>query len=353
MVAKKRKRFDRVVAVDLGNGMVKIRSKSLETGLEYVVNLPTAWAYKRDVASSIHNETLELDTFEINDVEYVWGKDIADVPNIKIAYGHDNRYKSDAYRIMVKIALAKVAHDLKIEPTEKVYLVTGVPSEETNTSKEDEIVEAFMGDNNGIHEVGVNESEHMIKIAHVEVLSQPVATVLGRYLDEDGYEADAEYADLKVAVIDIGGGTTDLDVVHRLQRMQGYSSIPKGFRDVYEYIRKEIQSVHPSHKIHDYKIFKHLDKKTYKPSKRATEVDFEDAMDKGLDEVAVDIQTEIMNKWRDLTDIDEILLIGASAKLFQDRLAKVITGITIPANHDISNVEGYYRWGMLRVGDEL
>lgn len=353
MAVKKRKRFDRVLAVDLGNGMVKIRSKNFETEMEYVVNLPTAWAYKRDASSSLHTKQLDLDTYEVDGVEYVWGKDIAEVPNIKIAYGHENRYKTEAYKIMVKIALAKAVHELKIEPTESIYLVTGVPSEETGTVKEDEIVEAFMGENNGIHEVGVNESEHMFKIAHVEVLSQPVATVLGRYLDEEGYEADAEYASMKVAVIDIGGGTTDLDVVDGLQRMRGYVSIPKGFRDVYDYIKQEIKEQYPSHNVHDYKLFKSLKSKRYKPSKRFEEVDFDDAMEKGINDVAIEIQQAIMNSWKDLTDIDEVLLIGASAKLFQDKLAKVITGMTIPANHDISNVEGYYRWGMNKVGDEL
>lgn len=349
---KKKKKFDRVVGIDLGNGMVKIRSLDMKTGKPYILVLPSAWAYKKDIGDRIHQKQLDLDTFYINDVPYVWGHDIAEVPNIKIAYGHQNRYKSSAYQIMAKIAMAKVVHDLEIAPTEKILVVTGVPSNETKTERETDIINAFMGDNKGVHEVDVNLDEHIFKIAQVEVMSQPVATVIGRFLDEEGYVGDEDYYDLKVGVIDIGSGTTDLDIVNKLQRQKDYESIPKGFRDVYDSIRKVIEREHTGHKVTDYKLIDCLETGKYKPSKRYDYVDFSSAMDAGIEEVAIDIQQAIMSHWKDQTDIDEILLIGASAKYFEEKLSDVITGLTIPDNYHISNVEGYYRWGMNMLGDD-
>jgi plasmid segregation protein ParM len=352
MATKKKKKFDRVLGIDLGNGMVKVRSVD-KKGNDYILILPCAWAYKHDVGDKIHSKEFSLDTFYIDDVEYVWGEDIAKLGSkVKVALGHDGRYKSEPYKIMAKIAMAKAVNDLGIEPTEKIYLVTGVPSAETKTEREVEITKAFLGDNGGIHEVDVNTDEHLFRIAHVEVMSQPVATVIGRYLDEEGYVGDEDYEDLKVGVIDIGGGTTDLDIVDKLQRQKGYRSVPKGFSDVYRSIKVAIKEKYPSHDVTDYELLECLEAKEYKPSRRKDAVDFSKEMDAGIREVVVDIQQTILTSWKDQTDIDEILLIGASAKIFEDKLADVVTGLTIPHNHHISNVEGYYRWGMNKVGDD-
>lgn len=356
MVVKKKRKFDRVLAIDLGNGMVKIRSVD-KKGNVYIVVLPCAWAYKKDVGSKLTEKEYDLETFYIDDVEYVWGKDIAKLgSNIKVAHGHDGRYKSEPYKIMAKIAMAKAVNDLEIAPTEKIYLSTGVPSQETNTERENDIQLAFLGEKGGLHEVDVvnkkGASELLFRIAHVEVMSQPVATVIGRYLDEEGYVGDDEYADLKVGVIDIGGGTTDIDIVNKLQRMKNYASIPKGFSDVYSSIRDVIKAEYPSHDVTDYELLECLKEKKYKPSRREKEIDFSKAMDNGIKEVVVDIQTAILSKWKDQTDMDEILLIGASANEFEDKLSNVVTGLTIPENHDVSNVEGYFRWGMNQIGDD-
>ena len=280
------------------------------------------------------------------------GHDIDKVGNIKETYGHQNRYKTEAYKIMAKIALAKVVSDLKINPNEKIYLVTGVPSGETGTACEQDIEKAFMGDNNGFHEVAVNLDEHMFKVGHVEIMSQPVATVIGRFLDEEGYIGDDEYSDLKVGVIDIGGGTTDLDIVDKLQRQKEFHSVPKGFTDVYNSIRKTIHKEYPSNVVSDYRLINCLETKKYKPSKIYDEVDFSGAMSAGIQEVTVDVQQAIVSKWKDQVDLDEILLIGASARLFEQGLSNVVSGLTIPQNHHISNVEGYFRWGMNKAGGE-
>ncbi|MGR5984522.1 hypothetical protein ACUC2M_04475 [Bacillus cytotoxicus] len=55
-----------------------------------------------------------------------------------------------------------------------------------------------------------------INVVDVIVLAQPVGTVMSRYLDEDGFVADDTYEDMTVGIIDIGTGTTDLDVISML-----------------------------------------------------------------------------------------------------------------------------------------
>jgi plasmid segregation protein ParM len=367
MVAKRKKKYDRVIGIDLGNGLVKVRSVTKE-GRLYSLILPSCFAYLKDVGESMNHSSLDIDVYTIDDVQYVWGEDITRVGNLIYTYGHENRYKTEAYKLMAKIVIARIVRDLEIEANEKILIVTGVPSIETGTECEEDIANAFYGEDNGFHEVGVNDEEYTFRIAHVHVTSQALATVIGRYLDEDGSVLDEEYETMKVAVIDIGAGTTDLDIVHELRRQKAYHSVPKGFRDVYESIRAEIRKKYPSHDVHDYEFLKIIEnvqeeikkkgdkakvKYEYKPSKLKESVDFTKALNDGIKEVVISIQQAIMSKWKNQTDLDEILLVGGSAELFKDYLESIVEGFTIPTNNGDSNVEGYFRLGMaLLEGDE-
>lgn len=367
-MATKKKKFDRVIAIDLGNGLIKIRSL-YKNGKEYSLILPSAFAFLKDVGDSMNNSALDLEVYMIDDIKYVWGADIPRVDSFKSTYGHEGRYKTEAYKVMAKIVMARIVRDLEIDAKEKILLVTGVPSIETNTEREVEIANAFYGENGGLHEVGLGEEDMLFRISHVHVTSQALATVIGRYLDTDGTVLDEEYETMKVAVIDIGAGTTDLDIVHGLRRQKGYHSVPKGFRDVYDSIRSAIKAVYPSHQVSDYQLLKVIDetlKKAqklpddskivyeYKPSKIANPVNFTKSLNDGTKEVAMDVQQAIMDKWKEQTDLDEIILVGGSADLFKVYMDKVVYGINIPKNNSNSNVEGYYRLGvqMMEFGDE-
>ncbi|MED3440189.1 plasmid segregation protein ParM [Bacillus subtilis] len=363
---KKNSEYDKVIGIDLGNGLIKVRSVT-DDGEAYKLNLPSGFSYLKDVGDTLNNSTLDLDVYEIDGVEYVWGEDITKVSNFKSTYGHENRYKTEAYKIMAQIVMARVVRDLEIGPYDRIMIVTGVPSNETDSERVDDIALAFYGandDNVGFHKVVVNEEDCVFKVVHVEVTGQALATVLGRYLSEDGYVENEEYENMKVAVIDIGAGTSDIDIVKSLRRLNGYDSVPKGFRDVYESIRSCIQSYYPSHKVTDYELLDILKDTSssdaryiYKPSKRKKEVDFTKALYDGVNEVAMDIQQTIMSKWKDHTDLDEVLLVGGSAEFFSEHLEEIIDGITIPDNNGDSDVEGYFRVGMyianvLKGGDE-
>ncbi|QRV11455.1 hypothetical protein JR311_19800 (plasmid) [Bacillus velezensis] len=370
---KKNNEYDKVIGIDLGNGLIKVRSIN-DDGEPYRLNLPSGFSYLKDVGDALNNSTLDLDVYEIDGVEYVWGEDITKVSNFKSTYGHENRYKTEAYKIMAKIVMARVVRDLEIGPYDRLMIVTGVPSNETESERVDDIASAFYGShdgNIGLHKVLVNEEDCVFKVVHVEVTGQALATVLGRYLGEDGYVENEEYEDMKVAVIDIGAGTSDIDIVKSLRRLNGYDSVPKGFRDVYESIRDCIQSSYPSHKVTDYELLEILEDKSrmlrdgnteeiqyiYKPSKRKEGVDFTKSLYDGVNEVAMDIQQAIMSKWKDHTDLDEVLLVGGSAEFFSEHLEEIIDGITIPKNNGESDVEGYFRVGMyiayvLKGGDE-
>lgn len=369
MAKKKVVTYDRIVGVDLGNGFVKIRS-IYRNGEEYKLTLPSGYAYLRDVGDSKNDEVLELDTYKVDGNSYVWGKDITRLKDkVKPVFGYEGRYKTESYKLMAKIVMSRIVRDLEIDAKEKILLVTGVPSIETDTECETDISNAFYGENSGFHDVEVNGEKYTFRIAHIHVTAQALSTVIGRYLNVDGTVFDEDYESMKVAVVDIGAGTTDLDVVHELRRQKGYHSLSEGFKDIYEAINSEIKRHYPSHTATDYDLLTIIEKvqkemkkvvnepngkKTkkediryeYKPSKKNEPVDFTDVFNNSVRELATNIQQAIVQKWKDQTDLDEILLVGGSAEIFEDYLGEIVYGITIPKNNGDSNVEGYYRMGV-------
>lgn len=361
MPQAKAKKFDRVIGLDLGNGLVKVRSVNKD-GSEYSLVLPSEFAYLNDLGEETMGKKINIDTFKFGSTICVWGEDITKVNDTKKTYGYENRYKTISYRTMVPIVLTRVIQDIEIDPKEKILLVTGVPSDEKDTPAEDDIKDAFMngyGGNKGLYDTFMNDEEYIFKIAQVTVTAQPLATILSKYLDTDGSVLDESYEHSKVGVIDIGAGTTDLDILDNLIRQPSHISLTHGFDDVYEQIKNAIRVSYPMHQISNYSILRaiqqaqngrkgntHQTKYVYTPSRLKTPVDFTVNFKEGIKELSAYIQQAVASRWKDQTGFDEILLAGGSAKEFEDILGESIEGLTIPENAGQTNVEGYFRLGM-------
>lgn len=360
MVVTKKIKYDRVIGIDLGNGIVKIRSV-YKDGKKYRLAIPSVYAFQDEVGEDVHNKKLEsLRTYNLgNATDYVWGEDIKELKRVITTTGQEGRYVSLNFNVMAKIAMARVVEDLGILPTEKILIVTGVPSDETNTMCEEQIAKAFKGEDEtqGIHVVtvtsGGEEKELIFKVSHVEVMGQAVSAVINRYLDDEGYVLDEDYENMKVAVVDIGAGTTDLDIVDCLRRYGTYKSVPSGFTEIYRYMDKAIKVEYPQHEVPDHILKDCLKDKKYSPTKakgknseRRKAVDLEEAYEQGLTKLLTKIQQGIIKVWSDQTDIDEMLLIGASADDFKEKLEHLISGITVPENPEYANADGYFKSGM-------
>lgn len=342
--------YHREIGIDLGNGLIKVRAV-LENGEIYRLNMPSAFLRKEDIGVSV-NKTADIhDFYELNGSSYAWGTAISTNKAIVSSHGHENRYVTKAFKTMAKIVLARVFYELDIRPDEKVLVVTGVPSNQTGTKAEHDIREAFLGN----FTMNINGEPVEVKVDEVEVMSQPVATVVGRYLDEDGLVGNDAYERMTVAVVDIGGGTTDLDVVECLNRKGGYHSIPVGFHDVYDNIRKHIDTVYSNSNPTDYELLSIIqeydatDKPLiYKPNMRVEGIDIRQAFLKGIDDLAIETQSAITTKWKNQRSFDEVLLVGGSAHLIQPEIKDVAVGIVVPDNNGESNVEGYFRFARYR-----
>lgn len=365
------KTYDKVIGIDFGNGFVNIVVKDSK-GLVFTKTLPSSFVKADTMGQSFGTSTRDLMEFNIEGTVIKWGDDIARLDVID-TYGHENRYRTDMFKIITQLALGYIVRELDIQATDRLLVVTGVPTDESgNAVIEKDIATAIKGNSKGLNKltkIEYDENGEMVEqdimycVEDVLVLPQGLSVVLGRYYNCEGMIENIDYEEMKVAVVDIGGGTIDIELVHELNRLNEHISIREGFRDVYNNIRAKIKESYPNATPNDYELLKiindeesiRLDKYIYKPSKLKQGVDFTEVYKTSIDSLIMSIQRGLMNKMKSLTDLDEILLVGGSARLFEERLNDVMQGFTIPQDHAIANAVGYFNYGTYYnsvIGDE-
>ncbi|MGR5984521.1 ParM/StbA family protein [Bacillus cytotoxicus] len=95
---------------------------------------------------------MKLKTYKVEGTEYVWGDDIIKVNNTLNTYAQQNRYKTNQYKTLSKIALAEMVAKTNVKSYDEILVITGVPSEEIGTKAVDEIKEVYQG----AHDLEVN-----------------------------------------------------------------------------------------------------------------------------------------------------------------------------------------------------
>jgi len=366
-----KKKIDRVVAIDLGNGLTNIRTVYPD-GSPYELTLPSAFAKTESIGISFDGagEKYNVSQFVVDGGNYVWGEDVYKIKGlIHTASSHEERYEMSNYRTFIEIVLGKIAKDVDIQPTEQILISTGVPSNQTKPSTVEAIKNAFFGTSKeykGLHRITVDGQVYTINVAEVIVTSQPLATVLAHYLNEKGKVINKSLASKRIAIIDIGGGTTDLDTLVRFNRQENFRSIPVGFRQVYRAIRDEIRRQNDGKEVdvNDYEllnIIQNAEAKaneegtepvyTYKISDKKAPIDFTDTYLRALKELGMIINMHISEQWaEDFDNFDYVYLVGGSAK----RLApfiEILKNPDFPRDPGKSNAEGYYNFGVAKMNE--
>lgn len=324
-----------VIGLDHGNGFVKMRSETTS------LKLPSAFGYLEDMSDSWKGKKLNLKKYKIGNVEFVWGKDISEIRDTIDTYGQQNRYTQDHYKVLTQIALAEIVSQSQISPTDEITIVTGVPSDEIGKIAEEQLIATLKG----MHVVYIDGTEISLNVTNVIVLPQPFGSVMKLYLDVNGFVLDESYEEKRVGIIDIGSGTTDLDIINQLKREPAYKSIPIAMNDVYTHILEFIgkKTIEPS----ILSIQKYFDSGIYTISKRIGDIDFSDEKDKAISKVANRIVTEVSKKWKNFDQFDEVIVTGGGAVLFAPYLESLMGNITIIENYQMANVEGFYRFGRM------
>ena len=232
-----------------------------------------------------------------------------------------------------------------------INLVTGLPVNDFDTLKEKykNILQQSRMYFKTLTIDGEINGNYVFHINNSMIIPQPMGSLFDKLLDNNGEIKHKDYALQQVGVIDIGFHTLDLLRADNLEYIDRSSD---SFRDLglfsaFEEVRKELykdfQIEIPLEKIEPI-IYKngHITIKGKKESISTTK-------QKAFDQAADRIISRVKNTWKNLWEIDKLIITGGGATLLGEQIVNKLNhhGTEICNNDNIyTNVKGYYKFGV-------
>lgn len=184
-------------------------------------------------------------------------------------------------------------------------------------------------------------------IESVQMLPQPMGSVLNLLMDANGQITDRELAAQKIGVVDIGFRTTDYTIIDKLRYIEKSSrTMDSGISKAYGVIANKLREKSGVN-VELYRLFGAVRKGTIKM--RGQGFNFAKIRDQIYAQLATTIAGDMDRLWAGDWDIDTIVLTGGGCQDLAAHLQPLITGNirTAPNKNDprLSNVEGYLKYG--------
>lgn len=184
-------------------------------------------------------------------------------------------------------------------------------------------------------------------VERVQLLPQPMGSVLNLLMDAGGRIVDNELARQKIGVVDIGFRTTDYMVIDRMRYIERSSrTLDTGIAKAYTVIANKLRE-NSGVNVELYRLFGAVRKGAIKM--RGQGFSFAKIRDQIYAQLAATIAGDMDRLWAGDWDIDTIILTGGGCQELQAHLQPLITGNlrTMGANSDarLANAQGYLKYG--------
>ncbi|MFS1019754.1 MULTISPECIES: plasmid segregation protein ParM domain-containing protein [Enterococcus] len=335
-----------VFAVDLGNGFVKAKSSVRE--LLAPSNLAPLSAIGEEglFEDKKRGETYHIYQQANDDAEYVWGTEISNPnfiePNKLIeTYKTQARYEQMYFTMLFEFVLAELASDFG--ETVDVVVVAGLPSSEVNTEHHENLVKSLKRK----HLVTRDGVDYIINVKAVNIMEQPLGTVLDIYMQ--GNDLHPDFEEDRIAIVDFGAGTTILDIFQRGKRLEDSQTFREGMKTIYNQVLKEVNSKNANLQITRTEVeeaFKNGMKITY--SKREI-IDISTEADRAVTRFVNEMTNKIDAQLTDKNRIDVFILTGGGVNIVKDKFINLFgvdpKDIKTPENTQTAGVSGFYKLG--------
>jgi len=331
-----------VMGIDHGNGYFKGYSTDIN-GLVLPSGILTKESAKREDSTGIGE--IKFTEFESDLYEgerFVWGDEVNKVKEKFLStYTREDRYIQKHYKLLCQFGLASLIQ--AEEGVFNVFLVTGCPSREKGTRREDELSHVFKRR----HFVQMNDKLKVINVKECKILPQPLGTILDLYIDEQRHVKREEIATSYIGIVDIGTGTTDCDGIDSLKAIpDDRHTIPVGVHEIYQRIADYINSENPDAYATPKSVELQFDSDVYKASKRLA-IPIKEAKERIVRETAEYIINELQIRWRNRSKFDMVILTGGGVKVMEPWFKGFIKDITVIKDYQISNARGFLKFGLL------
>lgn len=331
-----------VMGIDHGNGYFKGYSEDVN-GLVLPSGFLTKESVKREDSTGIGDiQYNEFESSLYEDEQYMWGHEVnATKGKFLSTYTSEDRYAQKYYKLLSQFGLASLIKEE--EGAFDVFLVTGCPSREKGTKREDELVRIFKGK----HSILMNGQQKVIQVKECKVLPQPLGSILDLYIDEGGLIDRKEIGTSYIGIVDIGSGTTDCDGIDSLRAVpEDRHTIPVGVHEIYQRLADYINSQSLEAYATPKSVEMQFDRSVYQASKRLS-IPIQEMKEKIVRETAEYIINELQIRWRNRSKFDMVILTGGGVKVLQPWFKDFIKDITVIEDYQLSNARGFWKFGLL------
>lgn len=326
------------VAVDDGFAQLKAFAAASQGRQRVELVLPTAVRPGRDALTALGGESND-GFYESAGRPYTASEIIASTSTI-----FDGFHTSDLNRVAVAHALVRAGF-----AGQTVSLVCGLPVGDffLNGKRNDALIKTKR--ENLMIPVTLADGSPAITYDKVTVVAQGIAAVVDYFFDDNlrvnkGPDGTPVEVGAPVAVVDIGGGTTDVAVVLGGDKVDQArtGTHQAGVIRVREWLGDEIKQ---RHRIRTELPQAALDKalKTRSIKVLGQVHDVGDIIDAAVREVGDEIARFVDSLLKGAGDVDSVLFVGGGAELFKGLLAEYPHGFK-PDRAEFANVRGMYKY---------
>lgn len=320
------------VGLDVGYGFVKVTDDNIGYSFPSVVGDSSINPLSLDV--KMNRSPIDNMRLSYKGKTYNIGKSAIKHSNYLYRDLSVSRSYGNNFEIMFLAALSLMCN----KPENEVCVVTGLPPQHMHMAEDINLRLR------GQHNISVFKDNRFqdvkITIHDIDIVPQPLGTFWSQYLIQDNN--DQNTADgMRVGVIDIGFGTTDLAIIEDGEYIHEKSrTIPIGMSSTYKETSDEIfrrfginKEMHSLDQI--------VIKKTIKLANE--EKDISDILAASYDKIAQNIIVEINSQWNH-KELDQILVTGGGGHEMSKHLLAYFPQAVLVNEPFTANCRGYLAW---------
>jgi len=241
--------------------------------------------------------------------------------------------ESDEYYRLFLAALTELTQASGVEMT----IVTGLPIAYFDDKQT--LINRLKGEHKTQREGRKNQT---FKETNVRVIPQPFRALLSEALDNQGRPIDQALSTGRVAVIDIGGKTTNLLSVNKLADVSKETvSVNVGGWDVVRVISDYLIQTYPGLELRDHQIVEAIRVGQVKYFGQV--IDLQPIIDTAVGPMARQIISQAGQLWNSGANLDAVLITGGGAHLLGERIKRNYRHARIVNDPIYANSIGYWK----------
>ncbi len=243
--------------------------------------------------------------------------------------------ESDEYYHLILAALTELTKATVVD----LRIVTGLPIAFYGNDR-DTLRDLLMGEHRATRK---DARAQVFRVADCRVIPQPFGCLLAEALDDRGNVADMELATGNVGVIDVGGKTTNLLSVNRLNEIgTETASVNLGAWDVVRAVKKWLSANCPDLDLRDHQVVEATIARETMYFNEA--INLEEVVSDTLKPMAEQVISEATQLWNGGASLRAILVSGGGALLLGPAIEAHFRHARVVKDPVFANALGYWRF---------